>query len=495
MAIATTNQVAVRIIEEATFGTTPSTPALKGLRFTSEGLLANKETAVSEVIRLDRQRDFLAEVQASAEGDLGLEPAFGDELDLILRGILQSEFDIVNLGSLRTHGAESIECTAPGASDTHGGTLDFASSIITTGILVGETIDLAGTATQDGRYRVKSIASDGLSCTVEADDGDAPLATEAGSGDETITNTTVGVDVTAATRTLARDDTVNWEDDGFKVGAWIRLAGMVASSGANNGIYKIESMTTTSLVVETGYGNQASLVDETGPGSEQVYQKKIKNGATARSYTVEKEFIDVVQYEVFKGMRMASLALNVETGSIVNATLSFSGRGDVDMDPDRSNLSTTGASEVDPDTTLQLNATSNVGNLFEGGSALATAIGAIAITIENNLRMVNVVGDKFPQDVNAGFVDVTGTLTAFFENKALFDKFIDHTQSSLSFSLTDGDGNVVVVDLPRIYYGTGSPTTPGGNEEVDLAMEFTAIREQVTGGVTIEFDVIPASIP
>jgi hypothetical protein len=434
-------------------------------------------------------------VQASGEGDIGLEPAFGDELDLMLRGVLQNEFDVVNIGSLRAHGAESIDSTAPPAGATHGGTLTFASSIITTGLLVGETIDFAGSATQDGRYRIKSIASDGLSCTVEADDGDAPLATESGSGDETVTNTTLGVDVTAATRTLARDDGVNWEDDGFKVGAWIRLAGMVASSGANNGIYKIESMATVNLVVETGYGNQSNLVDETGPGSEQVYQKKIKNGITPRSYTIEKEFTDVAQYEVFKGMRMASLALSVETGSIVTGTLTLSGRGEVDMDPSRTNLSTTGATEVDPDTTLQLNATSNVGNLFEGGVALTTAIGSISLTIENNLRNVNVVGSKYPADVNAGFVDVTGSLMAYFEDKALFDKFVDHTQSALSFSFTDGDGNVIVFDLPRIYYGTGSPTTPGGNEEVDLTMEFTSIREQVAGGVTVEVDVLPVAIP
>ena len=495
MPIATTNQVALRIIEEATFGTTPTSPALKGLRFTNEGLIANKETAVSEVIRQDRQRDFMAEVQASGEGDIGLEPAFGDELDLMLRGVLQSEFDVVNLGSLRVHAAEDIGSTAPGASDTHGGTLTFTSSIIVSGILVGETVDFAGTATQDGRYRIESIASDGLTCTVDATDGDAPLATEAGSGDETITNTTLGIDVVAGTRTISRDDGVDWADDGFEVGAWIRLGGMTTSSGANNGIYKIESLSTVDLVAQTGYGNVGNLVDETGAGHEQAYMKKIKNGVTPRSYTLEKEFGDVAQYEVVKGMRMASLALNIETGSIVTGTLTLSGKGDVAMDPLRANLSTAGATEVDPDTSLQLNATSNVGNLFEGGAALATAIGSIALTIENNLRNVNVVGSKFPADVNSGFVDVTGSLAVYFEDEALFEKFLDHTQSALAFSFTDGDGNVIVFELPRIYYGTGSPTTPGGNEEVDMAMEFTAIREQTTGGVTVEVDILPVTIP
>ena len=495
MPIATTNQVALRIIEEATFGLTPTSPALKGLRFTNEGLIANKETAVSEVIRSDRQRDFLAEVQASGEGDIGLEPAFGDELDLMLRGVLQSEFDVVYIGTLRVHAAENIDSTAPTASDTHGGTLTLTSSILLNSIVVGEPVDLAGSGTQDGRYRIESISSDGLTVTVDATDGDAPLATEVGSGDESLTNTTLGVDVVAGTRTISRDDGVNWADDGFEVGAWIRLAGMTTSSGANNGIYKIESLSTVDLVAQTGYGNVGNLVDETGAGHEQVYMKKIKNGQTPRSYTLEKEYIDVTQYQVFKGMRFASLALSVETGAIVTGTLTMSGKGDVDMDPDRSNLSTSGASEVDPDTSLQLNATSNVGNLFEGGAALTTAIGAIAITIENNLRNVDVVGSKFPSDVNSGFVDVTGSLTAFFEDKVLFDKFIEHTQSALAFSFTDGDGNVIVFELPRIYYGTGSPTTPGGNEEVDMAMEFTAIREQVTGGVSIEIDVLPATLP
>lgn len=494
MPIAATNNVALRVVEEAVFGTTPATPALKGLRFTSESLVANKETAVSEVIRQDRQRDFLAEVAASGEGDIGIELAFGDEFDLMARGVLQAEFDITHIGTGNASGLQTLTTAAPVDPTLDGGTITrSAGSFLTDGFHVGELIDLAGTTTEDGRYKIQSLTATVI--TVEPNIGAAPLGADPGAGTESVTNTVLGLDVVAAARTITRDDAINWVDDGFAIGEWVRLENFTVSAGVNNGIYKIENLASAVMTVAAGYGNEPNLVDETGSGDEVAYGKRISNGTTPRSYTFEKEYTDIGQFQTFEGMRFANMALTIEVGSIVSATVAVSGEGNVQMAATRATLPTNGATETDPDTTEQMNATSNVGNLFEGGAALTTCLQSIALTIENNLRNVNCVGNKFPQEVNSGFVDVTGTLEATFEDAALFNKFVNHTSSSLEFSFTDAAGNVIVVTMPRIFYGTGSPTTPGGNDEVDLSLEFTSIREQVVGGKTILFDVLPAVLP
>lgn len=411
MPIAATNQAALRIIEELTFGATPATPALKELRYTGESLIHNKETVVSEVIRSDRQRDFLAEVAASAEGDIETEVAFGDELDLLLEGALW------------------------------------------------------GTVT------------------------DTDTGSDIGSGE---------MAVVAASRTFTRSDGGgDFVADGFVPGMWFRTEGFLASSGANNGTFRIETVTTTVITAEAGFGDVGNLVDESPAASTRFFNRRITNGTTARSYTIEKDFNDITQFEVFQGMRFAGMTLTAEVGAIVTATYSLSGRGNVQIDADRANLPTDSATETAADTTEQMNATSNAGQVFEGGAALTTCLNSIALTVENNLRNISCIGDKFPAEVNAGFVDVTGTIEAYFEDEVLFEKFLDHTQSALIFSFMDAAGNEVFVQLPRIFYSSGSPVVPSGNEDILLSMEFTAIRDtSATGtGQTILFDLLPATLP
>lgn len=409
MAIAATNNLALRIIEEVTFGTTPATPLLKGLRFTGESLIANKETAVSEVIRNDRQRDFLAEVAASGEGDINVEIAFGDELDTQLEGVLQEDL-------------------------------------------------------------------------VDNDSGAGTIAT-------------LEMTIVAAARTFTRSDGGSFVTDGFVVGMWFRAAGH--DDPGNNGIFHCEAVTATVLTATATFGDVGALVDETTVGTtSRFFNRRISNGTTLKSYTIEKDWNDITQFQTFQGMRYGQLALTVEVGSIATGVWTLSGKGNVQMDPSRTNVATTGAvTPTEPDTTDQLNATSNVGQLIEGGVVLTTCVESVAIQVANNLRNINCVGSKFPNDVNAGFVDVTGTLTAYFEDKALFDKFLNHTQSSFAISMSDAAGNEIVITMPRIFFGSGSPVAGGGNDDVRLEMEFTAIREQITGGDTIHFDIMPIVLP
>lgn len=498
MPIAATNQVSLRIVEEATFGSTPATPALKGLRYTSESLAFTKDTVVSEVIRNDRQRDFLAEVAAATEGDVNTELAFGDELDLALRGTLWAYFKVADSGNGASHAADTLDSAAPVDATVEGGTITGTGDFVADGFVPGATITLAGSATQDGTFKIRTEPGD-VTATVITLDPTTPIITESGSGNETLAAALNTIDVVAAARTFTRS-AGSFVVDGFEAGDFVRTEGFTTGGGANNGVFRIESVSATVLTMEAGYGDVGSLVDESGGGDERTYSRSIENGIHPRSYTVEKEFADVAQFEVLQGLRFGQAVLTIETGSIATVAYTLQGRGREDdatvvMAASRSTLPTNGASEVDPDTTDQLNATSNVGQLFEGGSALTTCITSIALTLNNNLRNVACVKEKFPVEVNPGFIDVTGTLEALFEDAALFNKFFAHTQSSLIATMTDAAGNLVAVQLPRIYYGSGSPTVPGGNEEVSLSMEFTAIREQVTGGKTVHFDVIPATLP
>lgn len=82
MPFADSNRVGIKILEEATWGTTPASGSTRELRLTSSSLAANKETVVSDEIRADRMVSAITEVAASSGGDINFEFSAGahDEL-------------------------------------------------------------------------------------------------------------------------------------------------------------------------------------------------------------------------------------------------------------------------------------------------------------------------------------------------------------------------------------------------------------------------------
>lgn len=66
----TSNRVALRQVPEVTWGTTPATPTLEAVRFTSESLNYNADFITSEEIRSDRMTPDTIQVSSQAGGDI-----------------------------------------------------------------------------------------------------------------------------------------------------------------------------------------------------------------------------------------------------------------------------------------------------------------------------------------------------------------------------------------------------------------------------------------
>jgi len=108
-----------------------------------------------------------------------------------------------------------------------------------------------------------------------------------------------------------------------------------------------------------------------------------------------------------------------------------------------------------------------LGTIEEGGAAIADVVG-IDLTLENGLD-----GDQFVlggggkrQDLPEGTAKVSGTLKARFTDTALYQKGLDHTESSLRtlFALGDGLGSAgnesIEFTLGELVY---TPTSPAIN--------------------------------
>lgn len=281
---------------------------------------------------------------------------------------------------------------------------------------------------------------------------------------------TAGTDIAASnTNSNLTSTTTDFTAEGLSVGQWIKVAGFTANAGENNGFYRITSITANALGVVP-----APTSDEAAGDAVTFDGTMLRNGTVARSFSIEQAFLDVNQFQLFTGMRVGSMALELSSGSIVTGNFGF-------MGSTASIAGSTNANSVTASNTNSVvNATSNVGTIYENDTLLSTGVQSISLSLDNALREQPVVGSKFVAGIGYGSQSVSGSLTVYFENSNLYTKFLNHTYTSLSFPVTDAAGNTNIITLPRIMFQESAPAPSGIDQDVVETLAFTAVADPAT---------------
>lgn len=202
----------------------------------------------------------------------------------------------------------------------------------------------------------------------------------------------------------------------------------------------------------------------------------LKAGTIRRSFTLERFFGDILPadkpYHRFTGVEFNTLQLQVNANEMITGTIGVVGK---DMITDSTAIP--GATYGAVSTTSPLD--SFTGTLNEAGTPIAV-ITEIQLNLDNGLDPRFVVGSKTTLRPAIGRSNVSGTITAYFENSLLLDKFINEVESSILFNLPDGAGNNLKFTLPRIKYNGGQPDVQGEGP-ITLSMPFQALLDPVTG--------------
>jgi len=274
--------------------------------------------------------------------------------------------------------------------------------------------------------------------------------------------TLTATDISAATA----DDSFNsvaaaWNTSTILPGYWIKVSGF--ANAANNGIFKVVSVTTAKIVVA------ANLVTEAAGPSVTVKGQSIRNGVTRKSYTIEREFSDLSNTFVsHTGMVPNTMNLAASVGSIVTGSFGFNG------------MSTTYATST-VGTGADLSAVSNdvfdpvdsMGDVVIDGTVFAGCVRSIDLTTTNNTRNTQCLGSLYPTSITLGTLGVTGNIEIYFNNYTMIEKFLNGTSISLSYSFSDSAGNYLVVDMPNVKFNTGILTGISKNSDVMTSLSFT----------------------
>ncbi len=198
-------------------------------------------------------------------------------------------------------------------------------------------------------------------------------------------------------------------------------------------------------------------------------------GSTEKSFTVEKGFTDVARYHPYTGCVVKTFSLSVKPNAIVTGSFSMIGK---DCTPSGSPLDATpvAVSGNEPFDSF-------TGSIKEGGSGTGDTIAIVTgidFTLENNSTALEVLMSTSCADIVAGRSNLSGTLSAWFEDATLLAKFFDETESSIIFTLTDPDSNSLTFTLPALKYTGGDPDI-SGEGPITLPMPFQAYYDSVSG--------------
>ena len=149
----------------------------------------------------------------------------------------------------------------------------------------------------------------------------------------------------------------------------------------------------------------------------------LKIGTTPKSFSIEDAATDIAQFRLFTGMTVSSLAVSIRPNQMVTGTFSMIGK----------NMTVSGTSvdavKTASSTNQPFDAYSGLMRIADAGGVLASSaiVTGFDFTINNALAPTFVVGSSTTPQLEYGMATVEGTITAYFENAALINRFIDET--------------------------------------------------------------------
>lgn len=291
----------------------------------------------------------------------------------------------------------------------------------------------------------------------------------------TITATTISA---AAADNSYNDSGSGFVTANFLQGQWVRVSGF-ATSG-NNGYARLTSVAAGKLVV-TGL----TLTNESASPSVTIKGTQIKNGTTLKSFTLEKEFSDITEFMSYAGARVDTMQLNFAPNAVVDGSFGFKMKTGVAAGATVGTGAATAAS-----TNQVMNSVDHVAGLRENSAAITDNITAITLNINNSLRDQPAIGTLYNTNIGVGTIKVSGTLEHYFSSRTRFQRYLDFTDTNLSWRVVDTAGNAIVFDVPTINFTSAEVVAGGIDQDVLVRFGWEASRNS-TDGFTIGITRIP----
>ena len=193
----------------------------------------------------------------------------------------------------------------------------------------------------------------------------------------------------------------------------------------------------------------------------------LKVGTTPKYFSIEDYAADIDQARLFAGCSVNTLSVSLSPNAMVVGTFGIVGKNMTMSATEKTQDAASGASPFD----------AYSGTLQIGGSNSAI-VTAMDFTLTNSFAPTFVVGDDSAPALEVGNAVVEGTISAYFEDASLINRFVNETETPLKVTVGDNAGtpNTMEFFFPRCKINSADVGVDGPTSRI-VNLTFVALRD------------------
>jgi hypothetical protein len=196
----------------------------------------------------------------------------------------------------------------------------------------------------------------------------------------------------------------------------------------------------------------------------------LKVGVTPKFFSIEDYASDIDQARLFTGMTVSTMAISLAPNQMVTTTFGMVGK---DMTVSATQKTQTAAANNAPFDAYSGDIA--IGNV--GSSSAVAIVTGLDFTLNNSFAPTFVIGDNSAPSLEYGRAEIEGTITAYFEDTALINRFLNETETELEVSVNDPTGtNAYTFLFPRIKINSADVPVDGPTSRI-INMSFVALYD------------------
>ena len=200
----------------------------------------------------------------------------------------------------------------------------------------------------------------------------------------------------------------------------------------------------------------------------------LKVGTTPKFFSVEDYAADIDQSRVFTGLSVSSLAISLAPNQMVTTTFGMVGKDMTISGTEKTQDAASGAAPFDA-----YSGDISIGNV--GGSSAVAIVTGLDFTLTNSFAPTFVIGDDSAPSLEYGRAEVEGTLTAYFEDAALINRFLNETETEIEVSVDDPTGgNAYTFLFPKVKINSADVGVDGPTSRM-ISLSFVALYDATEG--------------
>lgn len=200
----------------------------------------------------------------------------------------------------------------------------------------------------------------------------------------------------------------------------------------------------------------------------------LKVGTTPKFFSIEDYAADVDQARVFTGMSVSTMGISLAPNQMVTTTFGMVGKDMSISATEKTQDAASGAAPFD-----SYSGDIGIGNV--GGASAVAIVTGLDFTLTNSFAPTFVIGDDSAPSLEYGRAEVEGTLTAYFEDASLINRFLNETETEIEVSVDDPTGaNAYTFLFPKVKINSADVGVDGPNSRI-ISMSFVALYDTTEG--------------